>query len=63
MPLKPFSHVVCDADVVARLIGGTPEDVNDSLLDTVHDGGERAQLDPTKKFSRLDDRGGRYAVL
>lgn len=41
VPFQAFRHVVGDSDVMARRIGGTSEDINDSLVDPVHDGWHR----------------------
>src|SRR2546426_4556009 len=36
VPLEPVANVVGDADVVARGIGGTSDDVDDSLFNSIH---------------------------
>jgi hypothetical protein len=36
VPVQAAGDVVCDSDVVSRRVGIAPQDVDDSLLDSVH---------------------------
>ena len=60
VPLEPVANVVGDADVVARGIGGTSDDVDDSLFNSIH-ASPTGMDQASAKLSNLSDRALLYA--